>query len=518
MDFSIKYLSGVLLIVALAACQPLQQADIWIKNGTLLDGSGGAPFIADILIDGGIITFTGHCDSTRIRAAKIIDATGYTVTPGFIDVHTHAMADLNDSTRHANLNYLFQGVTTVMTGNDGGGVIQIGKQLADWERQGIGTNAAILVGHRTIRKQVMKMEKRPPTTIEMDAMKKLVAKGMEEGALGFSTGLYYAPASFATTEEVVELAKVAAGYGGIYDAHIRDESSYNIGLLAAVDESIQVARDANIAANISHIKCLGVDVWGLSNEVINHVVQARSQGLKVTADQYPYRASGTHLDQALLPGWVYAGNSDFESKFSDPVLKDSIDAGMEDNLRRRGGPGSLLLTSAPMPGVTGKTLAEISSEWQMPPIEAAKKIIVNGSAEVASFNMQEEDIQNFMQQDWVMTSSDGTVGHPRKFGTFPKKIREYVLEKGVLTLPEMVRKSTDLPATVFRIPKRGLLKMGYHADVLIFKPEAVKDKATYEQPDVYAEGMEYVIVNGRVVIDKRQFTGTLAGRAIRRGN
>ncbi|MFQ5448137.1 MAG: amidohydrolase family protein, partial [Saprospiraceae bacterium] len=263
-------------------------------------------------------------------------------------------------------------------------------------------------------------------------------------------------------------------------------------------------------------KCLGVDVWGKSDEVIQLIERARSRGLRITADQYPYRASGTHLDQALLPGWVYADDPDFEKKFSDPVLKDSIGADMVNNLRRRGGPGSLLLTSAAMPDVAGKTLAEISGEWQMPPIEAAKKIIVNGSAEVASFNMQEEDIENFMRQDWVMTSSDGTVGHPRKFGTFPKKIREYVREKNILTLPEMVHKSTSLSAKVFGIPNRGLLKKGYYADVLIFKPEEVLDKATYERPDVYAAGMEYVIVNGRVVIDKHHFTGMLAGQAIRR--
>lgn len=490
--------------------------DILIKNGLILDGSGKPAFEANIGILNDTIAFIGSLKDKRYKAKQVIDAQGFIIAPGFIDPHTHSISDLSDSVKNANLNYLFQGVTTVVLGNDGNSVNLIGQQLEHYDKNGIGTNAAMMVGHRNIRRTVMGMADRPPDLEEMENMKTLVRRGMEEGALGFSTGLFYAPASFATTEEVIELAKVAREYGGIYDAHSRDESSYSIGLLAAVEEAIRVGREAEIHVNISHIKCLGVDVWGYSGEVIALIEDARHDGVSITADQYPYRASGTHLDRALLPNRFFADDFEYRQKLENEALLPEIIAGMKENLRRRGGPASILIISAKDEELNGLNLEEISNAWDMSAVDAALKIMKNGSAAIASFNMQDADIQNFMARSWVMTGSDGTNAHPRKYGTFPKKIREYVLEKGVLELPEMIRKSTSLPAEIFGIPNRGKLKEGFFADLIVFKPEDVKDNSTYENPAELAEGMEYVIVNGKFAIKNGEFTGYLAGQTIRK--
>ena len=497
------------------ACQqePPHHFDILIKNGKIIDGTGKTAYQADIGILNDTIAFIGK---GRLTAEKEIDAKGYYISPGFIDSHTHAMSDLSDSVKNANLNYLLQGVTTVVTGSDGNSVLLIGDKLKEWETNGIGTNAAIMVGHRTIRQRVMSMRDESPTEDDMHGMKTLVERGMDEGALGFSTGLYYAPASFASTEEVIELSKVAAAKGGIYDAHIRDESSYNIGLIAAIEESIEIARKANIPVNISHIKCLGVDVWDKSDEVIALIQKAQNEGLKITADQYPYRASGTHLNRALVPKWVYADAENFQDKFDDPKLLPRIKKEMAENMRRRGGAEALLIVFSEDKSIERMTLAEIAKKWEMEEIETAIKIIKNGSAAVASFNMQDSDIQNFMKQDWIMTCSDGTNAHPRKYGTFPKKIREYVLEKKTLSLEEMIRKSTSLTASTFGIQKRGEIKAGYYADILIFKPEELKDNATFEIPNQLSEGMKWIIINGKLVVENGIYNKKLVGRSIRR--
>lgn len=517
MSFSsnLSYL-GLFLVLTWSACSKNTDLDIVILGGTVLDGSGNLPSVLDIGITADTISFIGDISKTNLNAAKEIDAKGYYVTPGFIDPHTHAMNDLSDSLKNHNLNYLLQGVTTVVTGSDGNSENLIKERLNKWSKNGIGTNAAIMVGHRNIRRSVMGVNEDAPSEEEMKNMKTLVRRGMEAGALGFSTGLYYAPASFSTTDEVIELAKVSAQYGGIYDAHIRDESTYNIGLLAAVEESIAIANQAQIPVNISHIKCLGVDVWNMSQTIVDTIEAARLRGLKITADQYPYRASGTHLSNALVPKWVFADLDDYTLKFDDPALLPKIKAAMVNNIRRRGGAGSLLLVLANMPNLAGKTLADIAEEWEMPAVDAAIKIIKNSDAAVASFNMNEDDLHLFMQQDWTMTSSDGTAAHPRKYGSFPKKIREYVLEKSVISLEKMVRNSTGLTAETFGIPKRGKLEVGYYADALIFKPEEIRDNATFTEPALYSSGMWYIFLNGQAAVEKGVTVDNLFGRVVKR--
>ena len=502
-----------------ASCEstPPVEIDLLIKGATLIDGTGAEGFTGDIGIQADTLVFVGSPGNIRYLPKQTIDATGFVLAPGFIDPHTHAMEDLSDSIGKTNLNYLFQGVTTVFTGSDGRSPIELGKRLDQWDANGIGTNATMYAGFNSIRGRIMGMRDDPATPEELEQMKSLVAKAMDDGAMGLSAGLYYAPGSYASTEEVIELAKIAAQKGGVYDAHIRDESTYSVTLKGAIEESIRIAREAGIHSNIGHIKCLGVDVWDTSDEMIALIEAARAEGLSVSADQYPYPASGTSITGALVPTWVLADDPDPLPKFDNPALKAKIVADMQENLRKRGGPATLLITSAKDTSLVGKNLEEIAQAWQLDPIEAAIAIFRKGGAGLASFNMKDTDIENFMRQPWCMTSSDGSTGHPRKYGSFPRKIKTYVLEKQILSLEQMIHKSTGLTAETFGLEKRGLLKPGYYADLIVFQPEAVKDEATYEQPELLASGMHYVIVNGKIAVEKGNFTGLLAGRTLRNG-
>ena len=514
-----RYLFFFLLLTMFFSCnntiteEHILPFDLFIRNGQVYDSNKNTFVKTNIGIVADTIYFIG--DSSPQPVKRIIEAEGYLVAPGFIDTHTHALSDLSHAKRKANLNYLHQGVTTVFVGSDGGGPINTEELLTKWEAQGIGTNAALMAGHRSIRRLVMGMDNRPPTPEELDNMKTLVKRSMEAGAFGLSTGLYYAPNSFASTEEVIELAKVAAAYGGIYDSHIRDESSYNIGLTNAIRELIQISKEAGLPGNISHIKALGVDVWDKSEEIVAIVDSARDAGLDITADQYPYQASGTSLTGALISKWVLADADDYRTKFDDPNMRKRIVEDMTENLRRRGGSASILLTFPKQEELKGKTLEVVAKEWNMPPIEAAIKIIKEGDSSIASFNMKEKDIRYFMKQPWVMTCSDGSAGHPRKFGSYPQKIKEYVLEKAVIDMPTMIYKSSVLPAQTFQVHKRGDLQKGYYADIIIFKPEEVNPRANFESPAELAEGMHYVIVNGKVVLENGEFTDTLSGNALR---
>jgi len=293
----------LLCLLAARVATAQQQVDVLVRGGTLIDGTGAAERRADVGIKGDRITFVGDATTAHVTATKTIDATGLIVAPGFIDPHTHTAGDLSNAQRKSNLPYLMQGVTTVITNNDGGGSIDVGKLLDGWTKNGIGTNAAVYVPQGSVRGAVMGMSSNPPTPAQLDSMKKLVARGMDEGAIGMSTGLYYAPGSYSSTDEVIELAKVAGSKGGLYDSHIRDESSYTIGLIGSVNEVIRIGREAHMPVHISHIKALGADVWGMSDSVIKLMKQARAQGVDITASQYPYTASGT-VGASLLPRWA----------------------------------------------------------------------------------------------------------------------------------------------------------------------------------------------------------------------
>lgn len=490
-----------------------QDLDVLIRHGSVIDGSGSPAVSADVGISGNRIVLIGNGAGKHAR--REIDASGFIVAPGFIDPHTHTFEDLSNEKSKQNAPYLTQGVTTVLTGNDGEGPVDTGAALAKWRQQGVGTNAGLFIGQGAVRHEVMGMSDKPPSAEQMQRMEELIARAMQQGAVGMSTGLYYAPGSFSSTEEVIALAKKAAAGGGVYDTHMRDESSYNIGLMGAVEETIRIGREAGIPVHISHIKALGKDVWGQSRQVIDIVREARADGVRITASQYPYTASGTSVEASLLPRWAEAGGRiELLKRISDPSTKSRLVAEMEKNLDRRGGPESLLITPPADSRVVGKTLEQIAKDRHEIPVQAALEIIKNGGAGAASFNMREDDIKNFMREDWVMTCSDGSPGHPRKYGTFPRKLRKYVFDEHVITLPFAIRSSTSLPAQTFGLKERGLLKTGYVADVVVFDPKTIRDEATFEHPEIFSTGVEYVLVNGKLAVDGGKLTGTLVGSVL----
>ena len=528
MRASLRYAIALVILIAITALAQLhktpyaqtlreQQLDLLILHGKLVDGSGQKPRTADVGIRGDRIVFVGDARKANATAARTVDATGLVVAPGFIDPHTHTLGDLSDPNRKSNEAYLMQGVTTVVTGNDGGSVLNIGETLRKWDEQGIGTNAILLAGHGTIRGRVLGQTDAQPTSAQLEEMKALVALEMDEGAFGLSTGLYYAPGSYAKTEEVVELSKVAAAKGGIYDTHMRDESSYSIGLLGSIKETIRIGREAKIPVHISHIKALGPEVWGQSKQAIELIKKARAEGIEASACQYPYTASGTSLQASLIPRWAeVGGRAELLKRIDDPQARPRLLTEMEVNLKRRGGADSLLVTDARDAQLVGKKLSEIANARNKSPVEAALELIKSGNIGVASFNMNEKDIERFMKQSFMMTCSDGSTGHPRKYGTFPRKLREYVYQRKLISLPFVVRNSSALTAETFRIPERGLIREGYFADVIVFDEKTVADRATYEQPELFSVGMKYVIVNGKLAVENGACTGALAGRALRK--
>lgn len=526
----VLFLPVVAIGLAIAAFQPHSrpvfgqkdratlQVDLLIVHGQLVDGSGKRPRPADVGIRGDRIVFVGNAGKSHITASRTIDAAGLVVAPGFIDPHTHTLADLTDEKRKANEPFLLQGVTTVITGNDGGSVLDVGELLEKWQKQGIGTNAALLAGFGTIRSKVIGQTDAQPTATQLEDEKQYVAKAMANGAFGLSTGLYYAPQSYSKTEEVIELAKVAAAQGGVYDTHMRDEGSYSIGLLGAINETIRIGREAKIPVHISHIKALGPEVWGQSKPAIALMRKARKQGIDIISCQYPYEASGSSLTASLVPRWAeIGGRTELLRRIDDAQTNARLLADMRDNLKRRGGADSLLIIESRDQSIVGKRLSQIAQEQNKPAVEAALDIIKNsGGAGVASFNMNPKDIDRFMKDKLVLTCSDGSGGHPRKYGTFPRKLRTYVFDRKLISLPFAVRQSSAATAEWFRIPERGLIREGYFADVIVFDPKTVADKATYEKPELPATGMKFVIVNGQIAVENGAYTGVLAGRALRK--
>ncbi|MGB7024950.1 MAG: D-aminoacylase [Candidatus Acidiferrales bacterium] len=496
--------------------------DYLLVGGRIIDGTGSAPRRADIGIRGERIAFIGNAVAAHLHARQIISAKGLIICPGFIDPHTHANAYLDKPARRNNLNYIMQGVTTVVTGNDGGGPIEIAATLGKWQHNGIGTNVALLVGFGTVRRKVMGMVNADPTPAQLDQMRAYVRSAMQQGAFGFSTGLFYAPQSFSKTDEVIELAKVAAQYGGYYDTHMRDEDSYSIGLLGAIDETLRIGREARIPVHISHIKALGPAVWGKSVEAIAKINAARAAGQNVTASQYPYTGSGTSLPASLLPPWAHEGTQQqVSARLDDPAQRARLLDAISENINRRGGANTLLFTSSSLSELYAKTLAQVSVARKTPAPETALAILQSAARDkawdelgVISFNMNEADVDRFMRQPWVMTDSDGSAGHPRLYGTFPRKLRIYVYQKKLITLPFMVHVSSELPAEMLGLHDRGLLHQGYIADVIVFDPATIADQATYEHPEVLASGMKYVFINGTLVVNGGNYTGALPGRAL----
>jgi N-acyl-D-aspartate/D-glutamate deacylase len=517
--------SGVaaVALAAPAARAPTQVSDLVIRGGSIYDGSSSRPMAGDVAVLGDRIVYVGPSARNPYRGKRLIDAKGMIVAPGFIDPHTHADAFAGgEGEARLNLPWLMQGVTTIFTGIDGhgqpGGKADVGAFLGGIERRGFGVNAAAYVGFGAVRRIVLGNDARAPDSAELARMKELVAKGMCEGALGLSTGLFYAPQSFAKTEEVIAVAREAAMRGGTYDTHQRDESSYTIGLVDSTKEVIRIGREAEMPVHFAHLKALGVDVHGKAPELVALVEAARASGQRVTADQYPWEASGTGLEAALLPRWsVDGGRVPMLKRLDDPAQLEKIKAEMRENLRRRGGANSILLTSKGLPW-SAKRLDAVAREWNVDPIDAALRIIrhsADGSA-VVSFNMAERDIKLLMKQPWVVTGSDGSAGHPRMYATFPQKYAKYVLKERTISLAEFINGSTGRTADIFKLDRRGHLRPGYFADVVVFDPRTYRPKADYIDPERLSQGVRTLLVNGTVAIDRGKATGALGGRAIRK--
>ena len=493
-------------------------ADFIIAGGTVYTGADVAPSVADVVIAGDKIVYVGPDAAKKYDAKKTVDAKGKIVSPGFIDGHAHADDNLNspDAKTRVNAPWLYQGATTLLIGVDGGGTPDISDEAAKFGKDGIGSNVVPYVGFGNIRQRVLKMEAREPTADELEQEKKLVARGMCQGALGLSTGLFYAPQSYSKTEEVIALAKEAAKRGGNYDTHQRDESSYSIGLMASVAEVLRIGREAGIPVHFTHIKALGVDVNGKAPEVVAAINAARAQGLDVTANQYPWTASGTNVEASLIPRWAEdGGRSAMLKRFDDPIQLEKIRTEMRDNLRRRGGPDSMLLIASNQEW-TGMTLTQIAAKWKVEPIDAGIRILKTGAngGNVASFNMVESDIATFMKQPWMVTSSDGGGNHPRTTSTYPRKWQKYVKEDKIISAAEFIRSSTGRAADIYRLDHRGYLKDGYFADVVVFDPDNYKAKADYVHAHELAEGVQAVFINGKAELMDGKATGELAGRVI----
>ncbi len=470
-----------------------------------MDGSGNPWLRADIGIRGDRIAAVGRLAGATAKTT--IDAADRLVTPGFIDVHSHAAESLTREPLRQAQPILAQGVTTIVVNPDGGGPVDLAAQRAALENGGVGPNVALLIGHAAARRAVIGGANREPTPDELTKMRALVRQGMEQGAFGLSSGLFYTPGSFAKTEEVIELAKVAAEFGGLYTSHVRDEGNYNIGIVASVQEVIRIAEEGGLIGIVSHMKALGPDSWGLATAMTMRIEAARRRGVQVFADQYAYDASSTGLGAALAPGGV--------TPTMDVVTE---------NLRRRGGPAAVQIAfHKANRSVEGKTLETIAKERGVTPEQAALDILAAGGASIVSHNMSEGDIAHIMKQPYTMTSSDGGlsamgegVPHPRNYGAFARKLARYVRERAVVDLETAVRSMTSLPAAVFGMTDRGAIREGAAADIALFDPARVRDRATYTAPHQLAEGMDYVLVNGVVVIDQGTFTSARPGKVLRK--
>ncbi len=504
---------AVAILLSGCATTPVSmtQADLLIRGGTVYPG-GAAPFTGDVAVRGDRIVAVG--ETVRVAAKRTIDAAGLVVAPGFIDPHAHIEGWLtaDDPQRRLVEPFLMQGVTTAFVGNDGFGRTDVGALLASAQAKPVGINYATFTGFDSIRGKVIGAARRAPTASELAQQKVLVRQAMCEGALGLSTGLFYAPQSFAETAEVVALAKVAGELGGTYDTHLRDESNYTVGLAAAVDEAITVAREGRIPVHISHIKALGVDLHGTAPAIIGKVEAARAEGLAITANQYPWKASGTSLAAALVPLWAQdGGRGALLKRLDDPALTGQLHREMAENLRRRGGAGSLLVVEGRW---KGQRLDAVAAAMKADPVVAAIAAVREADAATVSFNMAEADIVAFMRQPWVLTGSDASTGHPRAWGSFARKYAVYARDRDVITLRDFIDRSSALTANAFGLADRGRLRPGAFADVAVFDPASYAARATYEAPEQPAVGIRYVVVNGILAVDDGRLTGAAAGRAL----
>ena len=508
----------------LLSCEGPKHYDTLILHGNVYDGTGTEASVLDIGIIDSMIVAMGDLEGAT--ADRIIDAQSLAVAPGFIDMHAHLepIMELNDCE-----SMVRQGVTTALGGPDGGSPWPLRAFMDSLQVKGVGMNVAYLIGHNTVRRNVMGLDNRAPTRLELDSMKSEIEQGMLDGAYGISTGLKYLPGTFSKVDEVTELSKVASKYGGIYTSHLREEG---LGLLAAVREAIQISAGADIPVILTHHKVIGKPMWGKSVETLALVDSARAQGLDIQMDQYPYTASYTGIS-VLIPSWAMAGGQKaFKERIADQRLKDSIRQGIIFNILNDRGGGDLdRIQFAKVdwqPDLEGKTLKYWCIEQGLDTTIAngAELVIqaqLNGGASCVYHVMIEEDVKRIMQHPQTMIGSDGRLvkpgmghPHPRWYGTFPRVLGHYVREEKTLTLPQAIHKMTGQSAHTLGLADRGELREGLRADVVIFDPETVIDKATFEEPHQYPVGILYVLINGTLAVDEGNYLNTRSGLVLRK--
>lgn len=505
-------------------CTPLSTAaepstNIVFRAATIYDGTGGKPVTGDVHIKGEKIAAVGKVG--KVEGATEVNAEGLVVCPGFIDLHTHCDSGLTGKTGRLNKNYVTQGCTTVVTGNCGSGPVDVADFFKKLEDGGVGTNVIHLAPHNSIRDRVMGNANRPPTADELKKMENLVDQAMKDGTWGLATGLIYNPGTYAKTDEIIALAKVANKHGGMYASHIRNESG---ALLDAIEEAITIGKESGCRVHISHIKASGRSAWGTSGRAVGLIETARKKGAEVTADQYPYIASSTNLRATLFPAKYREGtNKEFVARLDDPTTGPKIKADVEKALEgREGGKRIQIARCTHNPKWQGKTITAIAEAEKKEPIDIVLEIERNGGAQVVNFGMHEDDVRVYMKQPWVATASDGgvqtpgaTVPHPRSYGTFPRKIGFYAIEEKLVPVEHAIRTSSGLPADILKLKDRGYLKPGYFADVVVFDPKTYRDTATFEKPHQYAAGVKWVLVNGHTAITDGAYKEVAGGRVLR---
>ena len=589
------FVSFILIGLTLAAEESgAVDYDVLIKNGQVFDGSLKQAFQADVAIKGEMIVKVAR--SIKGTAARVIEANGLFVTPGFIDLHTHVDGGMYFLENRACLNYLKQGTTTVIVGQCGGSGWPLFEKAEDqmrrWEESGIGPNAALLVGHGDVRNLVLGMENREPTPEELEKMKALVQEAMEQGAYGLSTGLIYLPGRYAKTDEVIELVKVIAPYGGIYHTHIRDERDK---LLEAVKEAIEISEKAGAAAHISHFKVMGKKNWGLVREASALIEEARAKGLRITADQYPYEFSSGYPYQGLIPRMIWIGKeaqdrlgrSDVEMIFDhlrdaqlidlykkatpyeltehhlqfleelprkrlvqfvgqslislgdfqgagnarermhflermkDPEQAQQIREAVEAHIDNLVGPENIIVGICVEKNLEGKSLKQVAAIKGESIADAAIELELM-DAKCIPLQMCEEDIEYIMKKDYVGTGSDGTapfygigLTHIRSYSTFLHKIKKYALQRKSVSLSHVIRSQTSLPAEIMSWGDRGWIKEGYKADVVVLDLKNIRTPTTIHNPHQYSHGVQYLLVNGEVVLDNGKYNGKLPGKVLK---
>ena len=512
----------IIFIFFLPIISAAQDCDILIINGKILDGTGNNWYYGNIAVKDGKILRIGR--DVSLSAKKTIDAKGLIVAPGFIDVHTHLEDD--EAKDPMAQSFIYDGVTTCITGNCGSSNVDIGKYLTWIDSLKLSINVATLIGHNDVRKAVMGRANRDATAEEMKRMDNIVDKAMRDGAVGLSTGLIYIPGTYTKTPEIVELAKIAAKYNGVYASHMRDEGD---SVTQAIDEALTIGREAKIPVEISHFKLSGQHNWGRSKETVPMIEAARKEGIEVTIDQYPYTASSTSIS-TLIPDEILAdGQDSIKARLQRPDVTKYVTDYMIARLKKRKLKHfsyAVVANYSPDTTYNGKSIEQINllkgrkhkvKEEALTIID----IMMGGGASAVFHGMGDEDVKRIMQYPFNMFASDASIRvlgagmpHPRGYGTNARVLAKYVREEKVLSLEEAIRRMTSLPAQKFQLKDRGLLREGYAADIVIFDENEVKDVATYEKPHAYSRGFHFVIVNGVLTVDNEKHLGVRAGKAL----